>query len=137
MLALLGDQVLPEEKLDVGIAGTVLDSILRIPGGQLNKTGLAAELGIDQRTVSRYLGILDRRFLLTFLPNLRTGLTRTSKTMPKVHSPDSSATCEAISRAGHDIASSPEALGQVLESWVVQQLTAARGWAHLKTRIFY
>ncbi|MFC2688172.1 MAG: DUF4143 domain-containing protein [Arachnia propionica] len=137
MLALLGDQVLPEEKLDAGIAGTVLDSILRIPGGQLNKTGLAAELGIDQRTVSRYLGILDRRFLLTFLPNLRTGLTRTSKTMPKVHSSDSSATCEAISRAGHDIASSPEALGQVLESWVVQQLTAARGWAHLKTRIFY
>lgn len=137
MLALLSDRVLPEEKLDVGIAGTVLDSILRIPGGQLNKTGLAAELGIDQRTVSRYLGILDRRFLLTFLPNLRTGLTRTSKTMPKVHSSDSSATCEAISRAGHDIASSPEALGQVLESWVVQQLTAARGWAHLKTRIFY
>ena len=110
MLALLGDQVLPDEKLDVGIAVTVLDSILRLPGGQLNKTRLAAELGIDQRTVSRYLGILDRRFLLTFLPNLRTGLTRTSKTMPKVHSSDSSATCEAISRAGRDIASSPEAL---------------------------
>ena len=73
MLALLGDQVLPDEKLDVGIAVTVLDSILRLPGGQLNKTRLAAELGIDQRTVSRYLGILDRRFLLTFLPNLRTG----------------------------------------------------------------
>lgn len=137
MLALLGDQVLPDEKLDVGIAGTVLDSILRIPGGQLNKTRLAAELGIDQRTVSRYLGIMARRFLLTFLPNLRTGLTRTSKTMPKAHSSDSSATCEAISRAGHDIASSPETLGQVLESWVVQQLTATRGWAHLKTRIFY
>ena len=57
MLAFLGDQVLPDEKLDIGIAVTVLDSILRIPGGRLNKTRLAAELGIDQRTISRHTGI--------------------------------------------------------------------------------
>ena len=57
MLAFLGDQVLPDEKLDIGIAVTVLDSILRIPGRQPNKTRLAAELGIDQRTISRHTGI--------------------------------------------------------------------------------
>jgi len=46
-------------------------------------------------------------------------------------------TRESLIRAGHDIASSPELLGQTLETWVVNQFLAARGWAALTTEAFY
>lgn len=136
-LALLGDQLLPGERVDVGIAQAVLDAVLRIAGGQLNITRLGQGLDLDQRTVSRYVQLLERRFLLTPLHNLRAGAARASRAMRKVHASDTSATCEALSRSGHDVSDSPEALGQVLESWVVQQLTGALGWADIHSQLFY
>ncbi len=136
-LAILGDQVLPNERLDIGLADIILSSILRIPGGQLNQTRIAQELSLDQRTIARYLGILQRRFLVTTLPNLRAGAARAGRSMPKAHAVDSASSCAALSNCGRDVASSPESLGQVLETWVVQQIEAASGWADRSAQLFY
>ena len=136
-LAILGDRVLPTETLNTGIARRVLDSVLHTPGGRINRTRIARKLDLDARTVGRYLGILERRFLITLLPNLHGGITRTSRNAPKGHAVDTASTCESLIRAGHDIASSPELLGQTLETWVVNQFLAARGWAALTTEAFY
>ena len=136
-LAILGDRVLPTETLNTGIARGVLDSVLHTPGGQINRTRIAQELDLDARTVGRYLGILERRFLITLLPNLHGGITRASRSAPKGHAVDTASTCESLIRAGHDIADSPELLGQTLETWVVNQFLAARGWAALTTEAFY
>lgn len=136
-LAILGDRVLPTEDLNTGIARRVLDSVLHTPGGRINRTRIAQELDLDPRTVGRYLGILERRFLITLLPNLHGGITRASRSTPKGHAVDTASTCESLIRAGHDIADSPELLGQTLETWVVNQFLAARGWAALTTEAFY
>ena len=136
-LAILGDRVLPTEGLNTGIARRVLDSVLHAPGGQINRTRIAQELDLDPRTVGRYLGILERRFLITLLPNLHGGITRASRSAPKGHAVDTASTCESLLRAGHDIADSPELLGQTLETWVVNQFLAAQGWAALTTEAFY
>ena len=136
-LAILGDRMLPTETLNTGIARRVLDSILHAPGGQINRTRIAQELDLDPRTVGRYLDILERRFLITLLPNLHGGITRASRSAPKGHAVDTASTCESLIRAGHDIADSPELLGQTLETWVVNQFLAAQGWAALTTEAFY
>lgn len=136
-LAILGDQILPEEHVDAGLGLRVLDAVLRIPGGQLKQTRIAQELGIDDRTVGRYLRVLERRFLLRRLPNLRVGASGAGRAAPKVHAVDTSSNCESLSRAGHDIAASPELLGQVLETWVINQFLAAQGWAEQSTDAFY
>lgn len=135
--AILGDRVLPTEGLNTGVARRVLDSVLHTPGGRINRTRIARELDLDARTVGRYLGILERRFLITLLPNLHGGITRASRSAPKGHAVDTASTCESLIRAGHDIADSPELLGQTLETWVVNQFLAARGWAALTTEAFY
>ena len=135
--AILGDRVLPTEGLNTGVARRVLDSVLHTPGGRINRTRIARELDLDARTVGRYLGILERRFLITLLPNLHGGITRASRSAPKGHAVDTASTCESLIRAGHDIADSPELLGQSLETWVVNQFLAARGWAALTTEAFY
>ena len=136
-LAILGDRVLPTEDLNTGVARRVLDSVLHTSGGQINRTRIARELDLDARTVGRYLGILERRFLITLLPNLHGGITRASRSAPKGHAVDTASTCESLIRAGHDIADSPKLLGQTLETWVVNQFLAARGWAALTTEAFY
>jgi len=136
-LAILGDRVLPTEDLNTGVARRVLDSVLHTPGGQINRTRIARELDLDPRTVGRYLGILERRFLITLLPNLHGGITRASRSAPKGHAVDTASTCESLIRAGYDIADSPKLLGQTLETWVVNQFLAARGWAALTTEAFY
>ncbi|WP_314779931.1 DUF4143 domain-containing protein [Actinomyces massiliensis] len=136
-LAILGDQILPTETLDTGTARKVLDSVLRTPGGQINRTRIGQELDLDARTVDRYLGILQRRFLITLLPNLRGGPTHADRRAPKGHAADTSSTCESLIRAGHDIAGVPELMGQTLETWVVNQILAAQGWAKTSTEAFY
>ena len=136
-LAILGDQVLPTETLDTGIARRVLDSVLRTPGGQINRARIGQELDLDARTVDRYLGVLQRRFLITLLPNLYGGPTHAGRRAPKGHAVDTSSTCESLSRTGHDIAGAPELLGQTLETWVVNQVLAAQDWAKTSTEAFY
>ena len=136
-LAILGDRVLPTETLDTGTARRVLDSVLRTPGGQINRTRIGQELDLDARTVDRYLGILQRRFLITLLPNLRGGPAHAGRRAPKGHAADTSSTCESLIRAGHDIAGTPELMGQALETWVVNQVLAAQDWAKTSTEAFY
>jgi len=135
--SLLGDRLVPGESFDGARAQRILDAVVRTPGGILNKSRLAGDLGIDVRTLTAYLDILERRFLLTQLHNVASGPSGATRSRPKVHPADTSLACESLARAGHDISDSPELLGQVLESWVVQQVCASRGWSRLNTHAFY
>ncbi|WP_084355393.1 DUF4143 domain-containing protein [Actinomyces radicidentis] len=137
-LAILGDQVLPSDgRVDAGLALRVLDDVLRTPGGILNYTRVAQDLAIDTGTARRYVDVLRRRFLVHELPNLRAGASRTTKHPPKIHPVDTSSSCESLDRAGHNVGAETELLGQVLESWVVNQIVAAQDWASLRTEAFY
>lgn len=92
---------------------------------------------MDRQTISRYLGILERRFMITELPNIGAGVSRAGRAAPKVHGADSSMVCETLERAGHGVETSPELLGQTLETWVFTQINAARGWARQHVDVFY
>ncbi|MCU9996056.1 DUF4143 domain-containing protein [Mobiluncus mulieris] len=133
----LGRDVLPGQVFDSGIARMLLDALLRAPGGLLNRLRLAGELGIDQRTVSRYLEVLSRRFLIHFLPNLRGSVTGLNRRQQKVHAVDTSNVCESVARAGHDISHDISLMGQAFETWVVNQVRAENGWARRPCRLGY
>ena len=136
-LALVDESLAPGERINPGTARRVLDAVLRTPGGLLNRTRLAEELAISIPTVTRYLDILERRFLVWTLPNLRPGAARSGRAVPKIHPADTSTTCESLSRAGHDIGADPELLGQTLESWIAVQLVASLGWSTVDCSPFF
>jgi uncharacterized protein len=80
------DRALGRDVVDVvGADPRVLERLfLRVclhPGGLWNETEVAGDLGISRPTVSRYLGILERAFLLFRLPNLASPV----KGQPKVY----------------------------------------------------
>lgn len=133
----LGDTILPGEQLDKTIAHAVLRSLLGIPGGILKVSRISNELGYDSRTISRYIGIFERRFLIHSLPNLRLAAHKQNVAHSKIHPVDTSFSCELLSESGKDPLSEPALFGGIFESFVVNQLVAAAQWSRHLPNSFY
>lgn len=133
----LGDTILPGEQLDKTIAHAVLRSLLCVPGGILNVSKIANELGFDSRTISRYIAIFERRYLIHALPNLRLAARRQNVMHSKIHPVDTSFSCELLMESGRDPVGDPSAIGGLLESFVVNQLVASAQWSRHLPDAFY
>ena len=136
-LGLVTDNVLPSEKFDAATALRVLDGLLRNPGGILNTASLSQRLDINARTVDRYLDILQRRFLLTFLPNLATNPTRQTRARSKVHAVDVAFAAESLVRSNPDTLNSPEKRGALFETYVANQILASVQFSPIPVYPYY
>ena len=103
----------------------------------MNNVNLGQTLSLDRRTVDRYLAVLERRFLLTRLPNLALTPTTQSASRAKAHAFDTAVAAESLRRSGVDLKADRERFGQLLESWVVQQLMSAATWSSFPVEGFY
>ncbi len=65
----IGETVLPGERLDQAIAQSILKRLLSLPGDILNVSSIGKALGCNNRTVERYVSIFSSRFLIRYLPN--------------------------------------------------------------------
>ncbi|MCL2467491.1 MAG: DUF4143 domain-containing protein [Micrococcales bacterium] len=136
-LAVLSTSALPDMAVNPTIALDTLDALTRTPGATFNAARLAQLLDFDKRTIDRYMGIFGRLFLVHWLPNLATAPANQTHTRAKVHPVDTSLAVEALERAGVDILGTREALGQLLESHVTNQVIAARAWATRTTSVHH
>ena len=133
----LGDTILPGEQLDKTIAHAVLRSLLGLPGGILKVSRISNDLGYDSRTINRYIGIFERRFLIHSLPNLRLAAHKQNVVHSKIHPVDTSFSCELLSESGKDPLSEPALFGGIFESFVVNQLVAGAQWSRHLPDSFY
>ncbi|MCL2471076.1 MAG: DUF4143 domain-containing protein [Propionibacteriaceae bacterium] len=127
IVAVLATTVDPQISANAAIAQETLDALLRTPGDIFNATRLSQLLGFDKRTVDRYMGLFQRLFLVHWLPNSATSPARQSHTRAKVHPVDTSLSVEFLERAGTGV-SERVTFGHLLESYVVNQVLASRGW---------
>ena len=134
---LLTDTVLPDTDFSAQTARAVLNALVTVPGSVFNASRIGDLLGLDRRTVDRYLGILTRLFLVHWLPNLDATPARQGHIRAKVHPVDTSYSVAALRAAGRDLLGERELLGQVVESSVVNQVVAAAGWARVGTTVHY
>ena len=135
--AVLGDTILPVERLDVVMAETILARLLCVPGGIMNASALGDLLALDRRTVERYVGVFMRRFLVHALPNIRTAPNRQVFTRAKIHPVDTSLSVQTMLARGRDPMVSPADYGNLLESFVVNQIVPAVQWSHTHPDCFY
>lgn len=97
-------------------------------GQLLNVSSLATELGVRRETVEHYLSVCERLFLLRRLqPWHRNHAKRLIKT-PKVHLVDSGLCATLAGLDAADAIGRRQRFGHLLETFVVQQLTAQAGW---------
>ncbi|MEV4738073.1 MULTISPECIES: DUF4143 domain-containing protein [unclassified Microbacterium] len=134
---ILSDEVMPDIGFNVVKARSVLDALLRRPGGILNATDLGRQLDLDKRTVERHIDAFGRLFLLQWLPNLATEGRRQSFSRAKIHASDIAFAVDALERSGIDILDQREYFGQLLESHVVNELRAHAEWADVRTMAHY
>ena len=137
MTTLLSSNIAPGLEFNPTKARTVLDALLREPGGILNATALGNHLGIDRRTVERHVDIFARLFLLQWLPNLGAKPTRQDFARAKMHAVDTSFAADALERAAVMLPDDRTAFGKLLETHVVAQLMAHAQWATLGTTMHY
>ncbi len=126
--SLLTDDVMPEERMDSRIAHDVLTHLLMHPGGELNTTAIARSIGIDVRTVNRYIDILERRFLVDELPNFHRPSKKSVRSTAKCYPADSALSGSVLFATDRTMAEA-STRGGMLEAHVVQQIKAHLGWA--------
>ena len=126
--AILTEDVLPEERFDLGLARRVLDYVLRKPAEEIKAQTVARAVGIDARTVNRYVDVLERRFLIQELNNLHRSAKTTARVTAKAYPADTSLAAEWLPGASYEQLSDG-ARGHLFEAFVVQQLRAHLGWS--------
>ena len=136
-IGLLTDAVLPDDRFDAGLALRVLDGCLRDPAGILNVASLGQRLAINPRTIDRYLDILERRFLLHFLPNLATNPTRQTRARSKVHPVDTAFAAESLRRSDSATLTSPRIVGDLFESYVINQVVPCLQFSDSPVHAYY
>ena len=103
----------------------------------LNVNGLANALAISRETVSHYLEVLERMFLIRRLLSWNRTASRRFVRAPKVHLTDTGLAATLAERTSADWLRDRAAMGGLLESFVVQQLVAQAAWTDPDLRFWH
>ncbi len=132
--SLLTEDVLPGERNDTRIASDVLTHLLMHPGGELNTSAISRSIGIDARTVNRYIDILERRFLIDEIPNFHRPTKKSSRATAKAYPTDSALSGLALLSTDRTL-SDAATRGGMMETHVVQQIKAHLGWSEIAANL--
>lgn len=110
-----------------------LPRLMTLAAGQtarlLNVAELAAPFQISRPTIRDYVTLLERVFLLDELPSWHSNrLSRLVKT-PKLHAGDTGLACALLGIDAAALATDRALMGQLLETFVYQELRRQAGWA--------
>jgi len=94
----------------------------------LNVSNLASPFQLSRLTIGTYVSLLERLFLLEVLPAWHSNrLTRLVKT-PKLHMGDTGIACALLGLQAEGLWHDREMLGQLLETFVYQELRRQTSW---------
>ncbi|MBZ0330031.1 ATP-binding protein [Halomonas sp. ANAO-440] len=100
----------------------------------LNVSTLGKELGMERGTVAKYLGILERLFLVRQLPAWHRNHAKRLIKSPKLHLIDTGLAAALTRLAPDQWLTQAERFGALLESHVVEQLMAQATWVDPELR---
>ncbi len=109
-----------------------LPRLLRLAAGQtahlINVSDLAAPFQVTRPTIRDYVTLLQRIFLLEEIPPWHSNrLSRLVKT-PKLHMGDTGLACALLGIDAPGLSDDGQLLGQILETFVVQELRRQASW---------
>lgn len=103
-------------------------------GNLINISNLMQDIGLQRDTISRYLSVLERLFLVRTLPAWHRNAAKRLIKAPKIHIIDSGLGSALTSLKAADWNKPDNAFGGMLESFVVQQLICQSGWCDNELR---
>jgi hypothetical protein len=109
-----------------------LPRLLTMAAGQtarlLNVSELAAPFQLSRPTISDYVTLLERVFLLERLPPWHSNRLKRLVKTPKLHIGDPGVGCTLLGMDAQGLDEDRETLGQLLESFVFQELRRQASW---------
>jgi uncharacterized protein len=113
----------------------ILPRLLELAAGQtarlVNVSEIAGPFGVSRNTVRDYLTLLGQVFLVEELPAWHANRLKRLVKTPKVHVTDSGLACALRGIDADDLREDRTLLGQLLETFVVQELRRqVSGWEH-------
>lgn len=103
-------------------------------GNLINISNLMQDIGLQRDTISRYLSVLERLFLIRTLPAWHRNAAKRLIKAPKTHIIDSGLGSSLTGLKTADWNKPDNAFGGMLESFVVQQLICQSGWCDSELR---
>lgn len=103
----------------------------------LNISSLSKDLGLDRSTINKYLGILERLFLMHQLPAWHRNHSKRLIKSPKIHLVDTGLSAALARLTPDQWLTDAERFGALLESHVVEQLIAQAGWLEDDLRFYH
>ncbi|WP_420633822.1 ATP-binding protein [Candidatus Palauibacter sp.] len=118
-------------------AGRLLELVAVRNGELFNASGLARDLGLHRETVSEYVSVLERLFLVRrLLPWHRNPGKRLVKA-PKIHLIDSGLAATLAQLSAAEWLTKRQRMGHLLESFVVHQFVTQAGWTEPDVRFWH
>lgn len=113
----------------------ILRRLLELAAGQtarlVNVSEIAGPFGVSRTTVRDYLTLLGQVFLVEELPAWHANRLKRLVKTPKLHVTDTGLACALLGVEADDLRGNRTLLGQLLETFVVQELRRqASGWEH-------
>jgi uncharacterized protein len=113
----------------------LLDTLAAHAGQLVNHSSYGAALGLSVPTAQKYVGILERLFLVKQIPPWsHNAMSRLTKT-PKLHFVDTGLLAALRHEDAQDIQKNRLLLGPLLENFVVSEVRKLATWSHPRLRI--
>ncbi|ADU67275.1 AAA family ATPase [Desulfurispirillum indicum S5] len=103
----------------------------------MNIAAIANALGYARPTIERYLGVLEKLFLIRQLPAWHSNRGKRLVKTPKIHICDSGLAATLSNLRAEQWIPQRKRFGHLLESFVVQQIIAMGGWCEKDLRFHY
>jgi predicted AAA+ superfamily ATPase len=115
----------------------LLAAIANRSGSLVNVADLSRTLGVPQTTLKRYLALLEIGFLVRRLPAWSANLTSRLVKAPKVYITDSGLLANLLATDPRRMGDEPTQFGQVLESFVVNEIDRQASWSDVPVRLLH
>lgn len=119
----------------------VLPRLLKLAASQtsslFNISSLSAPFQISHPTIRDYVTLLERSFLLERLPPWHVNQMKRLIKTPKLHIGDTGLACALLDVDASAVAENRPLLGQLLETFVFQELRRQAGWRDSPTAFFH
>lgn len=120
---------------------TTMPTLLRLLAARsaslLNVSEVSRSAGIKLTTLNRYLALLEMVYLVQRLPAWAPNLGKRLVKSPKLHFVDSGLAAHLVGLDERGLGAAPQALGALLETFVVNEIQKQLGWAQLQARLFH
>lgn len=103
----------------------------------VNYNALAGKLEIDNKTVKRYVRLLEAVFLVRILPGWRPGLGGRETAKPKAYIVDSGLLAHLVGADEKRVAEDDQVTGRILESFVAMEVLRLSEWSEQTPRLYH